>query len=57
MQAGDFDREMSGVLAEFEQDFDRRCRERGLSGGKILSSEQSIVKAFVLFLHGKGRHE
>lgn len=54
MTAEKFNQELSGVLAEFEEDFDRRQRAVGNPSGKILNSEKSVVAAFLLFMHGRG---
>lgn len=48
--ATEMDALLEQSLTDFEQDFDRRCKEKGLPSGAILSSEKSIVKAYVLFM-------
>jgi hypothetical protein len=41
---------LDGIVDEFDADYQRRCKEKGLPEGRLLSGERSLLKSFVMFL-------
>lgn len=44
---------MDGEVHAFERDLQRRQREQGLSPDPLNGSERGIIKAYILFAHGR----